>query len=39
VMCSGMKDAFRTVDPSVERAVIARRSSENEIDLLRLLAN
>ena len=38
VMCSGMKDSFRTVDPSVERAVIARRSSENEIDLLRQLA-
>ena len=38
VMCAGMTAAFRTVDPSVERAVIARRSSENEIDLLRLLA-
>ena len=38
VMCCGMKDSFRTLDPSVERAVIARRSSENEIDLLRLLA-
>ena len=38
VMCSGMKEGFRTVDPTVERAVIARRSSENEIDLLRLLA-
>lgn len=38
VMCAGMKESFRTVDPSVERAVIARRSSENEIDLLRLLA-
>ncbi len=38
VMCAGMAAAFRTVDPSVERAVIARRASENEIDLLRLLA-
>lgn len=38
VMCCNMKESFRTVDPSVERAVIARRSSENEIDLLRLLA-
>jgi aminoglycoside phosphotransferase (APT) family kinase protein len=38
VMCAGMAGAFRTVDPSVERAVIARRSSENEIDLMRLLA-
>ena len=38
VMCGGMAEAFRTVDPSVERAVIARRASENEIDLLRLLA-
>lgn len=38
VMCAGMAAAFRTVDPSVERAVIARRSSENELDLMRLLA-
>jgi len=38
VMCSGMANSFRTVDPSVERAVIARRSSENELDLMRLLA-
>jgi aminoglycoside phosphotransferase (APT) family kinase protein len=38
VMCAGMAAAFRSVDPSVERAVIARRSSENEIDLMRLLA-
>jgi len=38
VMCAGMAAAFRTVDPSVERAVIARRASENEIDLMRLLA-
>jgi aminoglycoside phosphotransferase (APT) family kinase protein len=38
VMCAGMTTAFRGADPSVERAVIARRTSENEIDLLRLLA-
>jgi aminoglycoside phosphotransferase (APT) family kinase protein len=38
VMCSGMATSFRGADPSVERAVIARRTSENEIDLLRLLA-
>ena len=38
VMCAGMTASFRGADPSVERAVIARRTSENEIDLLRLLA-
>jgi aminoglycoside phosphotransferase (APT) family kinase protein len=38
VMCSGMAATFRTVDPNVERAVIARRASETEIDLMRLLA-
>ncbi len=38
VMCCGMTAAFRGADPSVERAVIARRTSETEIDLLRLLA-
>ncbi|HWF75734.1 MAG TPA: phosphotransferase family protein [Caulobacteraceae bacterium] len=38
VMCAGMTASFRTGDPSVERAVIARRSSETEIDLLRMLA-
>lgn len=38
VMCAGMTNAFRTTDPSVERAVIARRVSENELDLMRLLA-
>ena len=37
-MCAGMTAAFRGADPSVERAVIARRTRENEIDLLRLLA-
>jgi len=38
IMCSGMTASFRTVDPTVERAVIARRTSETEIDLMRLLA-
>jgi aminoglycoside phosphotransferase (APT) family kinase protein len=38
VMCSGMANAFRTVDPNVERAVIARRASETEMDLMRLMA-
>jgi aminoglycoside phosphotransferase (APT) family kinase protein len=38
VMCAGMVAAFRVGDPSVERAVIARRASENEVDLMRLLA-
>jgi aminoglycoside phosphotransferase (APT) family kinase protein len=38
VMCATMTSTFRTVDPNVERAVIARRSSENELDLMRLLA-
>jgi hypothetical protein len=33
-----MAVAFRGVDPSVERAVIARRTSETEVDLMRLLA-
>jgi len=39
VMCSGMANGFRSVDPSVERAVIARRTSESEVDLMRLLAS
>ena len=38
VMCASMVMSFRGADPSVERGVIARRTSENEIDLLRLLA-
>jgi hypothetical protein len=37
-MCATMAQTFRTVDPNVERAVIARRASETEIDLMRLLA-
>ena len=36
-MCAGMAAAFRGPDPTVERAMIARRTSETEIDLLRLL--
>ena len=36
-MCAGMTASFRGDDPSVERAMIARRTSETEIDLLRLL--
>lgn len=38
VMCCGMATSFRTTDPNVERAVIARRTSETEVDLMRLLA-
>jgi aminoglycoside phosphotransferase (APT) family kinase protein len=39
VMCCGMMQRFRlTPDRSMERAMIGRRSSETEIDLLRLLA-
>jgi aminoglycoside phosphotransferase (APT) family kinase protein len=38
VMCAGMVASFRGADPSVERAVICRRASETEIDLLNLLA-
>src|SRR5580698_6378533 len=37
VMCAGMIPTFRAGD-SVERGVIARRASENEVDLMRLLA-
>ena len=39
VMCVGMMQRFRSgPDHSMERAMIGRRSSETEIDLLRLLA-
>src|ERR1700722_16791184 len=39
VMCCGMMQRFRiSPEHSVERAMIGRRSSETEIDLLRLLA-
>jgi aminoglycoside phosphotransferase (APT) family kinase protein len=39
VMCCGMMQRFRQgSDHSMERAVIGRRASETEIDLLRLLA-
>ena len=39
VMCAGMTAMFRGPDHTVERAVIARRTSETEIDLMRLLAS
>jgi aminoglycoside phosphotransferase (APT) family kinase protein len=38
VMCAGMTAAFRAGDKSVERAVIAKRASETEVDLMRMLA-
>jgi aminoglycoside phosphotransferase (APT) family kinase protein len=38
VMCAGMVAMFRGGDPSVERAMIGRRASEAEIDLLTMLA-
>jgi aminoglycoside phosphotransferase (APT) family kinase protein len=39
VMCCGMMKRFReSAEHSIERAMIGRRSSETEIDLLRLLA-
>jgi hypothetical protein len=39
VMCGGMMQRFRLQpDHSMERAMIGRRASETEIDLLRLLA-
>ncbi len=39
VMCCGMMQRFRSgSEHSIERAMIGRRSSETEIDLLRLLA-
>ena len=39
VMCCGMMQRFRLgPDHSMERAMIGRRASETEIDLLRLLA-
>jgi hypothetical protein len=39
IMCCGMMKLFRSrPDHSIERAMIGRRSSETEIDLLRLLA-
>lgn len=39
VICADGLETFQTVDPTIERAMIARRASETEIDLLRLLAN
>ncbi len=39
IMCCGMMDRFRkSPENSMERAMIGRRASETEIDLLRLLA-
>jgi aminoglycoside phosphotransferase (APT) family kinase protein len=39
IMCCGMMQRFRTgPEHSIERAMIGRRSSETEIDLLRLLS-
>ena len=37
LMCAGMVARFRGGDPGIERAMIARRASESELDLLRLL--
>lgn len=37
VMCAGSLDAFRSVDRTHDRAMITRRASETEIDLLRLM--
>jgi aminoglycoside phosphotransferase (APT) family kinase protein len=40
VMCCGMMQRFRIgPEHSIERAMIGRRASETEIDLLRLLAS
>ena len=40
VMCCGMMQRFRTgLEHSIERAMIGRRASETEIDLLRILAS
>jgi aminoglycoside phosphotransferase (APT) family kinase protein len=38
VMCCGMMHRFRSGDHSMERAMIGRRASETEIDLMALLA-
>jgi aminoglycoside phosphotransferase (APT) family kinase protein len=38
VMCCGMMRRSRGLEQSIERAMIGRRASETEIDLLRLLA-
>jgi aminoglycoside phosphotransferase (APT) family kinase protein len=39
IMCAGMPKWLRSGrDTSVERATIARRASQSELDLLRLLA-
>ncbi len=38
VICAGALAHYRGADPTIERALIARRASETEIDLLRLLS-
>ncbi|MES5483323.1 phosphotransferase family protein [Bradyrhizobium sp. INPA03-11B] len=38
-ICAGGLANFRLADPTIERAMIARRASETEIDLLRLLSD
>jgi hypothetical protein len=37
VATAGMIEWFHGHDPSVERAMITRRASENEIDLMRVI--
>ncbi len=38
IICAGNVETFRTLDQIVERAMIARRVSETEIDILRMIA-
>ena len=38
LMCASSVARFREAVPTVERAMIARRASESELDLLRLLS-
>jgi aminoglycoside phosphotransferase (APT) family kinase protein len=38
-MCAMSVDSYRDDDPTMERAMIARRTSETEIDLLRLITS
>lgn len=39
IICASSVAAFRGEDATMERAMIARRTSETEVDLLRLIAN
>lgn len=39
IICASSVAAFRGADATIERAMIARRTSETEIDLLRLIAS